>query len=46
MRERAAQLGGHVSITSAPGEGTLVRAAVPVGSSGAAVSRGALEGGG
>jgi signal transduction histidine kinase len=30
MRERAEQVGGHVTITSQPGHGTLVEAVVPV----------------
>jgi signal transduction histidine kinase/ligand-binding sensor domain-containing protein len=30
MRERAEQVGGHVSITSQPGRGTVVEAVVPV----------------
>jgi signal transduction histidine kinase len=30
MRERAEQVGGHVTITSAPGQGTVVEAVVPV----------------
>jgi signal transduction histidine kinase/ligand-binding sensor domain-containing protein len=30
MRERAEQVGGHVTITSRPGEGTVVEAVVPV----------------
>jgi signal transduction histidine kinase len=30
MRERAEQVGGHVSITSQPGHGTVVEAVVPV----------------
>lgn len=30
MRERAAYVGGHVEITSGPGQGTVVRATVPV----------------
>ncbi|MGI5372407.1 sensor histidine kinase [Streptomyces iakyrus] len=31
MRERAAEIGGRLEVTSAPGGGTLVRAALPVG---------------
>lgn len=31
MRERAAEVGGRLEVTAAPGEGTLVRAALPVG---------------
>jgi signal transduction histidine kinase len=31
MRERAADLGGSLSITSSPGAGTLVQARVPAG---------------
>ncbi|MER5720049.1 ATP-binding protein [Streptomyces sp. NPDC002132] len=31
MRERAAEVGGRLEVTTAPGEGTLVRAALPVG---------------
>jgi len=30
MRERAEQVGGHVTITSEPGRGTVVEAVVPV----------------
>jgi NarL family two-component system sensor histidine kinase LiaS len=30
MRERAEQVGGHVTITSHPGRGTVVEAIVPV----------------
>ena len=30
MRERAEQVGGHVTIISRPGEGTVVEAVVPV----------------
>jgi len=33
MRERVALLGGGVTITSAPGEGTTVRITLPVASS-------------
>ncbi|CAL9445723.1 hypothetical protein SUDANB60_02322 [Streptomyces sp. enrichment culture] len=31
MRERAAEVGGRLEVTTAPDEGTLVRAALPVG---------------
>ncbi|MDT0569785.1 histidine kinase [Streptomyces sp. DSM 3412] len=31
MRERAAEVGGRLEVTTAPGEGTLVRAGLPVG---------------
>jgi signal transduction histidine kinase len=31
MRERAAEIGGRLEVTSAPGSGTLVRARLPVG---------------
>ncbi|MFD7771288.1 sensor histidine kinase [Streptomyces sp. NPDC059787] len=31
MRERAAEVGGRLEVTTAPGEGTLVRATLPVG---------------
>jgi len=31
MRERAGYIGGHVAVTSAPGEGTTVRAEIPLG---------------
>jgi PAS domain S-box-containing protein len=34
MRERAARLGGRVDVTSAPGEGTCVRAYIPLGEAG------------
>jgi signal transduction histidine kinase len=31
MRERALLLGGELTITGAPGQGTMVRARIPVG---------------
>ncbi|MGW0876124.1 sensor histidine kinase [Streptomyces sp. NPDC002740] len=31
MKERAAEIGGRLEVTTAPGEGTLVRASLPVG---------------
>ncbi|MGK2964104.1 MAG: sensor histidine kinase [Tepidiformaceae bacterium] len=30
MRERAAQIGGHLAIESAAGQGTLIRATLPI----------------
>jgi two-component system sensor histidine kinase UhpB len=43
MQERAEYVGGAVEVTSAPGEGTTVRAAVPERGAGTALPPGAVE---
>jgi nitrate/nitrite-specific signal transduction histidine kinase len=39
MRERAQLLGGHLSVESAPGTGTMVKAELPLGDTGAVERR-------